>query len=322
MQQLCDLESRMFLWCSGYHACFTRMRSPVRTRVGTSLPLGSISGFCVEIPFLLEPVRHRKMSRSTKGGHGEVSTCIRISTSPKGSTSLLLQVCRDMESIAAKDGTNHSEGADDDDDSFARDRGGASIALPSAADHGDIAKDENQTVRRNKCIVYTVLSIAAILFAVFVFVFIRNNEIKAFEKAFYANGPIVFKAIGSSLDRTLIHLDIATTNIISYAKAVNATWPFVTFPDFALVMSKVLPQTDGMIIQLVPIVQPQERDQWEWYTSQNNQWVNDSITLLDNWDEYYYGSINYDWEAHDVIHGDLDDIPRNVRYAKNTKNSK
>ena len=179
-----------------------------------------------------------------------------------------------------------------------------------------IAKDETRDVRRYKVIVYTVLLVFAILFAVFVNVFIRRNESASFESAFHECAVKVFRAVGSSIDRTLIPLDTMSVGIISYAKAINATWPFVTLPDFALRMSKLLPQTDGMIIQSVHIVQPEERKEWELYTSKNNKWVNESISFQDDWDRYH-GFIDYNWEGHDVIHGDYDDIPHNNRYVKN-----
>ena len=106
--------------------------------------------------------------------------------------------------------------------------------------------------------------------------------------------------------------------MVSHAKAFNETWPFVTLPDYALQMSKVLPQTDGILIQRIHFVEPEERKEWEWYTSQNNQWVNESIAFQENWDRYL-GDISYEWEGHDVIYSDDGDIPQNVRYAKNTQ---
>lgn len=190
------------------------------------------------------------------------------------------------------------------------DERGAEIVQPSS--QNTISREETRDVRRYKVIVYAVLFISAILFAVFVNVFIRKNETADFETAFNENAINVFKAIGSSIDRTLIPLDTMSVTIVSYAKAVNATWPFVTLPDYALRMSKVLPQTDGMIIQSVHIVQPEERKEWELYTSQHNQWVNESISFQDDWDRYY-GHISSNWEGHDVIHGDYEDIPQNVR---------
>ena len=100
--------------------------------------------------------------------------------------------------------------------------------------------------------------------------------------------------------------------MVSHAKAFNATWPFVTLPDHARQLSKLLPQTDGVLIQCIHFVKPEERDEWELYTSQNNYWVNESIALQDNWDRYH-GYISYDWEGVDVIYGDNGDIPQNVR---------
>jgi hypothetical protein len=193
--------------------------------------------------------------------------------------------------------------------------------IVQSSSQNTISKEETRYVRRYKVIVYAVLIISAILFAVFVNVFIHKNETSDFETAFHENAVKVFKAVGSSVDRTLIPLDTMSVSIVSYAKAVNATWPFVTLPDYALRMSKVLPQTDGMIIQSIHLVQPDERKEWELYTSKNNQWVNDSISFQDNWDRYY-GYINYDWEGRNVINSDYGDIPQNVRYdnlfAKNS----
>jgi hypothetical protein len=178
----------------------------------------------------------------------------------------------------------------------------------------NIAKEETKEVRRYKIIVITVLILSAIIFAVFVNFFIRNNEKKAFEKTFHESTIKVFKAIGSSIDRTIIPLDVLSVTFASHARAVNATWPFVTLPDFALRMSKLLPQTDGLIIQSIHLVQPEERDKWGKYTSQHSQWVNESILFQENWDRYH-GYISYDWEIYDTIHGDNGDIPKNVRYV-------
>ena len=145
-----------------------------------------------------------------------------------------------------------------------------------------IAKEETQQVRRYKIVVFTVLTISAIIFAVFVNLFIRNNEQGDFENAFREGAAKVFKAIGSSIERTLIPLDVLSVIMVSHAKAFNATWPFVTLPDYALQMSKILPQTDGIVIQSIHLVEPEERTHWEWYTSQNNHWVNESIAFQDN----------------------------------------
>ena len=183
-----------------------------------------------------------------------------------------------------------------------------------------IGKEETQQVRRYKVIVFAVLTISAIIFAVFVYFFIRKNEKNDFETAFREGAAKVFKAVGSSIERTLIPLDELSVIIVSHAKAFNATWPFVTLPDYALYMSKILPQTDGILIQRIHFVEPEERNEWEWYTSQNNQWVNESIAFQENWDRYQ-GDIIYEWEGHDVIYSDDGDIPQNVRYAKNTQMS-
>ena len=82
-------------------------------------------------------------------------------------------------------------------------------------------------------------------------------------------------------------------------------------------MSKILPQTDGALIQSIHLVEPDEWTEWELYTRQNNEWVNESIAFQENWDRYH-GFIGYDWEGYNVtgIYGDNGDIPQNVRYVQ------
>ena len=86
-----------------------------------------------------------------------------------------------------------------------------------------IGKEETQQVRRYKVIVFAVLTISAIIFAVFVNLFIRNNEKEDFETAFREGAAKVFKAIGSSIERTIIPLDVLSVIMVSHAKAFNAT---------------------------------------------------------------------------------------------------
>ena len=246
------------------------------------------------------PQNARSIARVTESMKGLIIASTEIERS-------VGNVANEVEIKDAADDDSIEEGVDDSD----TDNVGGMV---QSSDGVTIAKDEIQEVRRYKLVVYAVLAIAAILFAVFVFVFIRNNETKDFEGAFYDHGKKVFKAIGSSIDRSLIPLDALTVILLSYAKAVNATWPFVTYPDYAELMSKMLPQTDGMIIQSIYVVQPEEKEEWELYASLNNQWVNESISFLEDWD-HYYGYVGYEWTPHNMIFSDYGDIPPNVRYA-------
>ena len=83
-------------------------------------------------------------------------------------------------------------------------------------------------------------------------------------------------------------------------------------------MAKLLPQTDAITLAILPIVKPELRDAWEAYSIQNDEWVNQSIAIQDNWDRFY-GPIVYDWEKYGTIYGDFGDIESNVRYVHSRK---
>ena len=82
-------------------------------------------------------------------------------------------------------------------------------------------------------------------------------------------------------------MDSLSVTMVSYARDQNETWPFVTLPDFGPRMAKLLPQTDAMLIAIVPIVKPYQRKRWETYSIQNDEWVNQSINIQETWDGYY-----------------------------------
>ena len=109
-------------------------------------------------------------------------------------------------------------------------------------------------------------------------------------------------------------MDSLSVTMVSYARDQNETWPFVTLPDFGPRMAKLLPQTDAMLVAIVPIVKPYQRKRWETYSIQNDEWVNQSMRIQETWNGYY-GPINYDWVPYGTVHGDYADIESNVRYA-------
>jgi hypothetical protein len=85
----------------------------------------------------------------------------------------------------------------------------------------------------------------------------------------------------------------------------------VTLPNFAVQAAKLLRLTDVMYINVLPIVHPNERVQWEKYSVWHDYWVNQSMAVQETWDGYY-GPVIYDWEPTPEIHG-IADIPYNLR---------
>lgn len=189
------------------------------------------------------------------------------------------------------------------------------LVVPNTAVDNIFAHKESLEVRRYKIIVSLMILVMCVVVAVCVHYFIERSERIQFEDSFKMSAVIVLEGVGSAITRTLAPLDALALSLVSYARATNNTWPFVTFPDYGLRLSKLLPFTDAMLIEYMPIVQPEQKEEWELYCSEHNQWVNQSIKLQDSWDKYT-GPIIYDWEPTDKIFSDSGDLESNIRYVK------
>jgi hypothetical protein len=177
-----------------------------------------------------------------------------------------------------------------------------------------IGKKESQEVYKFKIIVLIILFLSAIVTATCVYVFISRKEEEQFTEQFQKSAAKVLDAVGNSIDQTLIPMDTLAVDLVSYARATKSPWPFVTLPDFPLRLAKALPLTDAALLTFIPIVQPQQRAEWEVYVGQNEDWVNQTQELQETWDDYY-GVINYNWNSSSTIFTDQGDLEYNVRYV-------
>jgi hypothetical protein len=176
----------------------------------------------------------------------------------------------------------------------------------------DFSRKETKDVIRLKLLVMLILIASASTIAAWVFRYISRSETSQFESKFGYDSSKVIQTIGSSLERTLGLLDSFSVTMISYARDLNETWPFVTLPDFGVRMAKLLPLTDAFVVVVLPIIHSEKRKEWEEYAILHDDWVNESMAIQETW-EGYYGPIIYDWEPHVAIHGDNGDIEGNVR---------
>jgi hypothetical protein len=219
-------------------------------------------------------------------------------------------------SMEQPNGAFERGGSDDDFD--ARDLSreewdeSASLAVSASSEQVTIAKQETKDVVRLKLLVLLVLIISAGAVASFIYLYLKWVEEKAFCDEFHDHADKILQSVGSTVDNILGSFDSLAVSTISLARATNQTWPFVTLPDFAVRMSKVLPLSRTFVMQMLPLVTPSQRDEWEAYTVQNDYWVNESIEVQREF-QNYYGPTDYDTESYGTIHGDFEDIPANER---------
>ena len=176
-------------------------------------------------------------------------------------------------------------------------------------------KKESRDVKRFKIIVMSIVFVVAVVASTCVLVFTNKAEQSQFEAVFQQDALKVFESIRNSIDNTLMPLDNLAVALVSHAKALNATWPFVTLDDFAVRIAKVLPLTDAILIAVLPVVTPENRLQWENYSRTHDQWVIDGIDVQNNWD-LYYGPKDFTFlpELSAEISGNDGVLEANIRY--------
>lgn len=177
-----------------------------------------------------------------------------------------------------------------------------------------IARQETKDVLRLKLLVLLVLVLSAAGIGTTVYIYTSRTEVAQFEHQFRDDTNKLYGAIGSSIDKTLATYDSLAVSTVSFAKATGAEWPFVTIPNFALRMSKILPLSDVISICLAPVVTPANRRKWEAYSLNNDYWVNESLAIQETWEGYYGPPIDslYGWEPAPAIVDLYDILPYNL----------
>jgi hypothetical protein len=176
-----------------------------------------------------------------------------------------------------------------------------------------IAKRETRDVWRLKFIVLAVLAASASAVASTVYFYLTWSQDASFEKQYEEDYQKVKHAIGASLDKTFGIMDSVAVTWVSAARMTNQTWPFVTLPDFAVRMSKLVPLTDAMNMNILPVVVPEQRQAWEKYAATNLGWINEAVKVQSEW-AGYYGPLIDDWEPIPVISGDFGPLEKSIRY--------
>jgi hypothetical protein len=217
----------------------------------------------------------------------------------------------DEEERSVNSSEHHS--SDRGDSGTSSDRGNEATMDEGAA---LIGKQETAAVWRIKFIVLLVLVASTSAVAATAYTYLSSNQEAQFRKQFQEDSSKVLAAIGVSLDKTFGLLDSVAVSWVSVARMTNQTWPFVTMPDFAVRMAKLVPLTDAMNLVILPIVAPDKRQAWEEYAAQNLDWINEGVKVQSEWSGYY-GPTIYDWDPIPVISGDFGPLETNIRYEYN-----
>jgi hypothetical protein len=174
-----------------------------------------------------------------------------------------------------------------------------------------LAREETRALFRLRMAVLFILVASTIGVACVVHAYIQNTEETRFNDQFQNDVFKVFEAVGSTLDKSLGAFDTLSVTLVSSARALNQPWPFVSLPDFAMHVAKILPQSKALYIQISPLVTPANRLEYEYFAAENDEWVDETIAIQENWINYYGPTIP-NWTANEVIFGDFEDMPYNL----------
>jgi hypothetical protein len=98
-------------------------------------------------------------------------------------------------------------------------------------------------------------------------------EVEQFESTFHLLAAKVVDSFELRLERKLSAVDSLRVAVTSHVISTNASWPFVSIPDFDLRGSSANDLGDTLMVALHPLVTLEDREAWEKYTVNNIDWL-------------------------------------------------
>jgi hypothetical protein len=145
-----------------------------------------------------------------------------------------------------------------------------------------IAKRETRAVFYWRIVMFGVLITSTIGVAIFVYKFVSGQQHDEYETAYMDDSTKVIESVGDALDVKLGAIDAMEVTIVSYAVHTGADWPQVTIPDFAVRAAKVRSLTGAVALQMYMVVNEEQKEAWEVYTSQNDYWIQEDLDIQRN----------------------------------------
>jgi hypothetical protein len=142
-----------------------------------------------------------------------------------------------------------------------------------------IAKKETRAVFYWRIVMFGVLIASTIGVAVFVYKYVSGQQNDEYETAYMDDSTKLVESVGTSLDIKLGTVDYMDVTTVSYADSTGADWPQVTIPDFAVRAAKVRSLTGAVVIQMYMVVNEEQKEAWEVYTSQNDYWIQEDLDI-------------------------------------------
>jgi len=166
-----------------------------------------------------------------------------------------------------------------------------------------LAARETLAVQISRWLVLLALLGSAVTVCTSVYLFTRNNEVDAFEETFAQYATQVTNTVHRNAQHKLEGVAAIALQIQAYAISSGSVFPNVTMPFFEEHVLATQSLTDAYGVQLFPIVTNETRKQWEAYSVENRNWLNDSYATQ----RYVYdGKDQSQLEANETAQPDFD----------------
>lgn len=140
-----------------------------------------------------------------------------------------------------------------------------------------IAAKETRAVNCLRIAAAGVLVLVAALVCSLVFFSFRSTEDETFETEFSFLAGRIIDSIALNAQERLSVLESFSTTVTSFAIATGASFPFVTIPDFEIRASYAQKISHTIALLTLYVVDDEDRDKWENYTSANSDWIAEGL---------------------------------------------
>jgi hypothetical protein len=131
-------------------------------------------------------------------------------------------------------------------------------------------------VSRLRFCVILMFAVLAVAMPTTIYIASRNAEIDDFESEFSSLSDQVVVGFEAKLGSTMYAIDAMSIAATADALQTNSSWPFVTMRDFDLLGKSALALADVLFISMNPLVELEERQEWEEYALTNLDWLYES----------------------------------------------
>ena len=141
-------------------------------------------------------------------------------------------------------------------------------------------QSETRRIGYSRVAMVVIFLLSAVSFGTATFLYTTGKEQEEFERQFQGLAEEVIDVsqmhANSNFDgmKTLSHL------LTSYSLGSNATWPFVTHPNWPAVANTIGERLNARFVATVPFLDPSLRNEWEEFTVREQGWIQQAIDYV------------------------------------------